>query len=985
MPRSKTRTREGGERGGERPNRGYSGIYGRKQWWTERVGGEATLRRLTAANEAAGAVLSTQELRDSTLQSAMLLLAEAGVDPDSLTKPMLLSHTGKRLRLRSSARGEDETAVGRVGPTLTVGDPGEDGAVLFLPLMDDADDHAGLELAGAGLVRRDEGGVNRVVEATSTSPNGRLLTARLQRGGTYEAYGRPTDPWLLSAIRTVDAHWDWITAEGKLGRELEMPDRICQLILCAPEWRLGEDELATAGLGRVGHWNAGGTVCDRCVGALRPIDPGGRGELFRPPLLALVPWWWPWWRSCSWRAIGPYQGTGFAGIGRITQLDVHPTDPNNVVAAAAGGGVWRTFDGGLSWGSLMSDQPSLTMGGVARAPSDAAVVYAASGEDGGGWNPAWPGVGVYRSTNSGATWTLTSPLPSDEFSAVVVHPTDPNTVYVAGDRGLHKSRDGGVTWLTNPGLGSLLDGRVTDVVVAHDDPSMVYAAISGSGVFRSTTGGEGVGASPAFTRLDGPGQLPSGAAAGWVKLTIGRAGAHGSQFLAAKLGNSGSRIFRTVDGGTAWTELAANVASVSYDEWCSIITVNPSDEGILLAGGVGLQRTTNGGAAASDWAGVGGVHADQQDAAFCPGQPATGYLANDGGVYRTTDGGATWEFRSNGLQITQLYDMATSRFSSSVVVGGAQDNGVYYRATTGVWRHRPWGDGTGVAVDPTDPAIFYYSSQNGVPNWLQRSTDGGLTFQPLGTGGLSGGSPWVTLIKLDPTYGVADPANNRTLFVCGTNQLFRSTDGGSSWQRVEDAAGAPFTTQGAIASLEYATVDATVLYLGTSTGFVYRGTGGGATAGDWTLLSPPGSPNEAMFPDVPIQSLSISPADADVVWVAFTGFGASFTSRWEVSNPLGASHVFGSTDGGATWTDRSGSFVGQSLPDIATSAVAFHPTSPDTVYVGTDVGVFRSTDSGLTWTSYRDGLPRSPVTDLSFGSQRLFAATMGRGIHYRDV
>jgi hypothetical protein len=964
-----------------RPKRRVPGVYGRAQWWAQRVGAGRGRRHLQQGLAQQGAVLDADGLRAAVLTAGLRALRAAGVDASGPDGPLLLTAAGEKLDV-AVRRGTG--AVAQVGRAVDVpGLPGRAYLVLPLPVRE-ADPGSGLDVSGSGLVRRDPDGGSVVVDAVAVTPSGDLLVAEVVEPGRYEAYALPTDPWLVGALRTVDAHWDWIAAEHRLGLGTELPDRICRLVLCAQRWRDADpDALRGAGVGVPGNWGGGGTVCERCTGAVGPI---GRGDVLRrPPLLELHRWWWPWRRTCGWRPFGPYPAPGFGGIGRVTQLSLHPKDPEVLLAAAAGGGVWRTTDGGASWVPLMSDQPTLTMGAVAYAPSDPAVVYAASGEDGGGWNPAWPGVGVYRSVDGGATWTLTTPLPSDQFSALVVHPADPDTLYVAGEAGLHKSRDGGTTWITNPGLGSLLDGQVTDVVLAHDDPDRVYVGVNGDGVFRSLTGGEVTGVVPAFTRLDGPTQLPSGSAAGWTKLTIGQTGAHGSRFLAAKLGADGGRIFRTENGGGDWTELAAGVAGVAFDEWCSVIAVRPDDEGTLLAGGVGLSRTGTGGAAAADWAPVAGVHADQQDAAFSPANPRTGYLANDGGIYRTVDGGVTWEFRSGGLQITQFYDIDTVPGSTGVVAGGAQDNGVYYRTAGGAWRHIPWGDGTGVAVDPTDPRILYFSSQNGLPQWLRRSVDGGLTHQQVGQTGLSGGSPWVTLIKLDPTHPVADPATQRTLFVCGHDQLFRSTDGGQSWRRVEAPDGTPFTTLGTISALEYAPGDASVLYLGTTAGFVYRAGGGGATAADWTLLSPPGSPEEAMFPDVPIQSLTVDPDDPRHVWISFTGFGASFTNRWGVTNPLGVSHVYRSVDGGASWADASGASVGLSLPDVPTSAVAFHPAQRGTVYVGTDVGVFRTTTAGLTWTAFSASLPRSPVTDLSVGGSRLFAATMGRGVHVHDV
>jgi hypothetical protein len=143
-----------------------------------------------------------------------------------------------------------------------------------------------------------------------------------------------------------------------------------------------------------------------------------------------------------------------------------------------------------------------------------------------------------------------------------------------------------------------------------------------------------------------------------------------------------------------------------------------------------------------------------------------------------------------------------------------------------------------------------------------------------------------------------------------------------------------------------------------------------------------------LFPNAQIQSLAVNPLNPNDVWVVFGGAGVDFTNRPNmILNPLGISHLFRSTDAGATWVDASGRFSPTNLPDVPTSAVALSDFDPEVAYVGNDVGVFRTVDGGETWTAFQDGLPRSPVTELKFNRRhnRLFAATMGRGVHARDV
>ncbi len=992
-----------------RPEKLVPGVVGRSQWFAQRAGRHEqalSLERLRRGIRDAREQQDPASLRAQVLEDAHTVLAgmTETIRNRSLGEPSLLDAAGRRrpsaLKAGSQRKGEALTALSR---QLDVKSEG----LLVVPV--DADAAAELDLETVVLAELSDP-IQPVLDGTAAySPQERVVVARIRLPGRYQVFALPKDPWLRATLDTLARHWKWIERDpsvreaesGKGTARPEMVDRIGDVVLSAPD--------------------APADVGDRMRSLLGELDVVD-GALVRPPV---IKWWWDRFPRCSrWTSIGPVPDAGFAGIGRVTQIAVHPTNGNVLIAGAAGGGVWRTNNAGASWSPRMELQPTLTIGAVAIAPSNPSVMYAASGEDGGGWNPAWSGVGIYRSSNGGSTWTLMTPVPSTRFSAVVVHPKHPDVIYVAGNRGLHKSVDGGATWRTNPGLDSLFDGQVTDVVIGYEplvifeslareapaldelaladfptlfpppffNPERVYIGVQNDGVYRSTNAGEQFGSTPAFTRLDGPDQLPSGSGAGWTKLAIGRRGAHRSSFLAAKLGADGSRIFITVDGGTTWAERAANVATVGYDEWCSVIAVDPTDEDVMYAGAAGtLKRTTNGGSNAGDWTAINtGIHADQQDIAFDPLDSRRIFLANDGGVYRSGDRGTNWTLASGGLAITQLYDIDVSEQDRDVVAGGAQDNGIYYRNAAGVWRNIPWGDGTQVAIDPTDPQIFYFSAQNGLPTWLRRSVDGGASHQQLGQTGLSGGSPWITIIKLDPRDPIANPASNRVVFVCGSTELFRSTNGGQTWQRVEDGSGNPFQSAGTISALEFAPSDPAVLYLATSQGAVYRGVNGGANTGDWTRIDTPGSPADALFPAAQVQAIRVSPANANHVWLVFGGSGVSFTGRPDmILNPLGISHLFRNAD--ATdingWVDASGQFPALSLPDVPTSAAALADFDPLVAYAGTDVGVFRTTDGGVTWTAFQDGLPRSPVVELRFNRRfnRLFAGTMGRGVYVRDV
>lgn len=997
-----------------KPRRIVPGVMGRAAWFARRAGRKPnalSVERLRAALETVQTMKDTASDIDPVIDQAHDLLAKAGLAWKDLASPVVIDRNGGVLKTETT-QVRKKTSMSRVGRPIQVPELRATPAILIIPVDRQTAAHLDLdELVGA---EQSDPRNSRLVESFRYLPEHGAIAGRIDRGGVYGVFAYPKHPWLRQTLELLHQNWKWIAMDGTIRKAAKaagkpsagIVDRICQLILCAPEYGQVSDPrlFARAGVGLPPGFQDGKgsgatnglppalgkavNLCERCVsdflGELDVIDD----LVIAPPL---VKWHWLRRPRCSrWVSVGPFPGAGFGGIGRVTQLDIHPSNGNILIAGAAGGGVWRTDNGGMTWRPLMETHPTLTIGAVAIAPSNPQVMYAASGEDGGGWNPAWDGAGIYHSNDGGRHWALMSRISSSRFSALVVDPTDPDTVYAAGNAGFHKSRNGGTTWITNGGSASLFDGQITDAVIAHDDPQRLYIGVANVGVFVSTSGGERIGATPAFSRLDGPGQLPAGSDAGWIKLAIGRNGADGSHFLAAKMGFSGSRIFRTTDAGSTWTELAPDVAPIAYDEWCSVIAVSPANQNVLYAGAASeLRRTTNGGASAADWAAINaGIHADQQDICFDPNDSTRIFLANDGGVYRSNDQGGNWEMVSGRLAITQFYDIDIAERDKDIIAGGAQDNGVYYRDQAGVWRHIPWGDGTQVAIDPTDPAIFYFSSQNGLPAWLRRSTDGGATHDPLGQAGLSGGSPWITIIKLDPTDPITDPANNRIVFVCGYNVLFRSTNGGQQWQRVNDASGNALITAGEITALEFAPSDPGILYLGTSTGAVYRAVNGGAAAADWSRIDTVGSSADMLFPDCQIQAIRVNAANADDIWVVFGGAGVTYTSRpGMILNPLGISHLFRSTNGGQNWTDASGRFSALSLPDVPTSAVAISDVDSEIAYAGTDVGVFRTADGGVSWTAFQDGLPRSPVVELRYHRRhdRLVAATMGRGVFVRDV
>jgi photosystem II stability/assembly factor-like uncharacterized protein len=804
-----------------------------------------------------------------------------------------------------------------------------------------------------------------IIEASKFFAHEGLLIGRITEPGFYQPIALPLHPLTSPLLKLLASFWSQLRFSSEIAERQEAAERLkadVQALLAQSGSPDGSDI---------------NSFVDPLIERLSDTGGGGFAAIEEPPILKL--WRLMRLREDSWESLGPFPGEHVKSVGRITQLDTHPRKGGTVIAAAAGGGAWRTDDSGQHWRPLIESGPTLTMGAIAFAPSNPDILYAASGEDAGYWNPSWPGAGVYRSDDGGKNWELTSKVSSTRFSAIMVHPHDARTVYVAGNKGLHKSDDGGRLWIINPGLLSLFDGRATDIVLDYDDPDRIYIGVHNLGILRSLTGGESQGGVPAFTLLNST--LPTGCDAGWVKLAIGRNGDHGSRFIVAKLGENGMRIFVTTDGGDSWEE-RTSVGGVDIDEWTSVIAVDPSNESRLYAGSNWhkLFLSVDGGKQWLD--SPTGVFPDQQDLAFDHEDDNRIYLANDGGVFLSPDKGANWVAASGGLAISQIYDLDISEQDSEVVACGAQDTGFYHLDKLGRWIQDGPSDVTQVSIDPSNSDIVYNTGPfHESMIELFYSDDGGKKFSSRGIIDLQERSPWVPVLKLHPDPKISDPANDREMFFCGSRTLYHSSDAGKRFQRVDYNRGGPLLTDGDITALEYGTSDPSILYLGTSNGVLYKAGCGGLVAEDWMRL-------KQDFLQSPIAAIAIDWRSPDNVWVVLAGNGVTRLRRPEQDDlSCERIHVARTSDGGLTWINASGSIADMRLPDVPMSAIAVDPFDRNVAYVGTDVGVFRTSDGGASWLAFQDGLPRSPVTELRLNRRRriLFAATMGRGVYRRSL
>ncbi len=637
----------------------------------------------------------------------------------------------------------------------------------------------------------------------------------------------------------------------------------------------------------------------------------------------------------GWFCIGPRNISG-----RIVDLDFHPSNPQKVYAASAGGGLWISNDGGGTWHTTTDGLPSLAIGAVCVVPSNPDVVLAATGE-GLHWRYVIYGAGIWKSTDSGKTWGPTNltyeATDNHGFHVMEANPIT-GTVLAGANDGLWRSTDEGDTWTR-----VLSQFDCYDVKWKPGSANRVYAtrgnAASSNGVIVSTD--DGVGWTPA-----GSGQ-PLSSRVSKTRIAVTPAD---PDVIYAHYGDSQTYgtlgIYRSTDSGLSWSprNTTLNICG-GQGGYAVTIAVDPDDVNRVIAGGINLYQSSSGGTVFAETGGGNplgdedSVHVDHHAIAWEPGSISTLWVGTDGGPWRSTDNGETWSPRRDGLVTTQHYDLCLDPGDPGFAMGGAQDNGLPWTEEA----DRSWfpstleADGCVCIVEPLDPDTIYSEWQFG---GHIRSTDRGWSWQPT-MSGLSGNSVPIAPLALDPNQ----PGR---LFTATSNGIFRTTNGQDYWVRVA-------SHQASWISIS--PVDGDVIWtVDTNTaGPAVRVTSDGGS--NWTPAAPYGFTvgNET--------KVLAHPTDPATAFVIFAGYS-------------GIVHVLRTTDFGATWKDVSGDFP----PDPANTMVV-DPEDPDHWFVGTDTGVWYSVNNGLNWVPLGSRFPNVVVYDLEIQprSRKLVAITYGRG------
>lgn len=679
-------------------------------------------------------------------------------------------------------------------------------------------------------------------------------------------------------------------------------------------------------------------------------------------------------QELRYRLVGPFRA------GRTVGAVGVPTQPGTFYVGVNNGGVWKTGDYGRTWAPVFDQAPTGSVGDVAVSPSQPDIVYVGSGE--GLQRPDLSvGDGIFKSTDAGRTWAHSGLSDVQQVGRLVVHPTDPDVVFVAAmghpygpneQRGVFRTLDGGRSW--EKVLYVDRNTGANQVEFDPADPRTVYAALwehregpwengsfngSHGGLFKSTDGGT------TWRRLTRG--LP-GADQGAGQILFAPAASLPARLYALVSARDGAGVYRSDDAGENW-------ARISTDRRLGVdIRVHPKNPDVVFAAGTASYRSDDGG---RTWTSIKGAPGgdDYQRIWIDPLQPDTMIFTADQGATITVNAGRTWSSWYN-QPTAQLYHVTTDNRFPYWIYGGQQESGalgIASRGNGGQISFRDWiGVGADeyayVAPDPLNPDIIYGGrvqrfdrrtgqSQNVAPEALRSAQYRVLRTMPL----------------------LFHPGDPKTLLFA-TNVLWKTTTGGERWEVISpdlsrerpdvpetvadfrSQVPLPMPRRGVIYAVGASPLEAGTIWAGTDDGLVHVTRDGGRT---WTNVTPPG-----LRAWDKVSQIDAGHFDAKTAYLAVNAI------RLDDMRP----HLFLTHDGGATWTR-----VVAGLPDNGpVNVVREDPKQRGLLFAGTEREVFFSIDDGQRWQSLRLNMPASSVRDLVVHDSDLVVGTHGRSIWILD-
>jgi photosystem II stability/assembly factor-like uncharacterized protein len=694
----------------------------------------------------------------------------------------------------------------------------------------------------------------------------------------------------------------------------------------------------------------------------------------------------------------PARNIGSAEMsGRVAAVTAVEEDGRlTVFVGSASGGVWKSVNGGTTFKPVFDNQSVQSIGAVATDPANPKIVWAGTGES---WvrNSVSIGDGIYKSIDGGENWTNVGLKDSEHIAKILVDPRNGNSVLACAighlwsdstAGGVYKTSDGGKTWNkvlagANPSTGCAM------LAASSQEPGTIYAAMwdvrrqawtfrsggPGSGLFKSTDGGDHWSE---ITQSNATG-LPD-KPYGRIALAVAPSK---PQTVYAMIESATSALFRSDDGGRSWTKLDASQSMVLRPFYFANLIVDPKNPERVFKVDGPLLLSVNGGRSFSSVANS--AHGDFHDVWINPNNPNTIFVGDDGGLWRSLDGGTQWEHMKN-LPVSQFYHVSVDGADPYRVYGGLQDNSSWVGdssypggITNARWENMYGGDGFWMWQDPADADYVYAESQGGEIGRVNRFTHQVRAIKPYARYGEKLRFNWNTPIQVSPT-------DKNTLYL-GAQFLFRSRDKGQSWERIspdltsndpvkqkqEESGGVTIDNSAAemnttVYAISESPRNAQTVWVGTDDGNVQLTRDGGKT---WTNVA------------ANVKAVDASPI---VSWIE-AGHYEDGTAYAAFDRHMAGDmkpYVYKTTDFGRTWQALVG-------PDSGVLGYAHvikeDSVNPNLLFLGTEFGLWVTIDGGRRWAPYKgSSFPAVAVRDLVVHphTSDLVLATHGRGIWIID-
>ena len=560
-------------------------------------------------------------------------------------------------------------------------------------------------------------------------------------------------------------------------------------------------------------------------------------------------------------------------------------------AGAASGGLWRSRIGGGNWQRIVTGFPVLGVNAIAVSPVDTNTIYIGTGEvyryngSSGGIiiraTRGSYGIGILKTTDGGASWTNSLDWTYNQergVQAIRINPANAQTVFAGTSEGVMRSTDAGATWTTV--LSILL---AEDIAINPVDTTLVLAtcgnfASAGAGVYRSTDGGSSFSFVPGLPNFTGKGMLEVYGANPWSVYASLADTSIGSSSIGA------GSLWKSTNFGATWAVLS-NESIYGVQGWYSqFVAVNPADSTKLVRGAQGLYRSTNGGISSSTSS---GGWADFHNYAHHPTNPNILYIVDDGGAWRSTDFGSTYQSVNGGLVTSQFYNgFSCSAQDSLRALGQVQDHFGFMYTGSLVWPSGGVDEIGWTGINQSNDNIMYAGDRGG--GNIYKSVNRGGSFSNSSSGITGGDACWNTPFVIS--------RSNPNCLYFGRSIIFKTTNGGTNWTATNS--GVPLNGNPALSMAVAPTSQDTVVVgtvPGTGSVRIFRTTNGGSNWSDITGDLPNRYPLD----------IAIDPHDSKTMYIAFGGFDTTRLAK--------------STDAGISWTH-----ISSPLPNVPTTAVAIH-------------------------------------------------------------